>query len=363
MAELHKNLTPETSVIEAGTTAAQTLPTASTIRKELFLDLNGFAMLPQGPATNHLSRIKTSSKRHSKQDEVTGAVTTTYGGLTVYIPKFRDLKLMGWRASTHQLLDFICAKAHQTGYQNIGFAFPLEEYMNLRGIKTVDDARKIVDEDLKTIFYSAITFEDKRGKEYSLLNVHVLDIKGEIENSIVILKFSQTYFDYLKTLPPMPFSSTLWGLNHKLHPHSYFLGRYLHELKNMNSGKANEDLISVQKLFEVCPDLPSKDEVMKGNRNLKARIMRPLIRDLKALKKDFDFDFRLPTNSKKITPTDALNLSFDVFELLYVNIKWKNYPDQTARLEKAKAKKQAAKPRKTSKKKTETKESTSNKNA
>lgn len=311
-----------------------------------------FSTIRQGTATNALTKIKPSTKRNTIIDTITGTATITQGNLSITIPDFTKLK--GFRTSTYQLLDALTVALTETGAKSPAVALSLEEYMKKRGLKDKKEARKQVTDDLETLFNATISFKEKRkkGQEQDFHDIRIIDSKG-IRKGIITVTFGTAFYNILLGYPIMPYPAQLWELNSKRNPNSFYLLRKIAEHKNMNVGKKNEDIIAVKTLLAVAPNLPSYEEVMNTDRAISRRIIEPFERDMDALEDTLTWTY-CHSNNTPLTDEELSSMSYDTFISLLIKIDWKQYPDQTARLErKAERIEQAeqGKKRKTSKKK------------
>lgn len=311
-----------------------------------------FSTIRQGTATNALTKIKPSTKRNTIIDTITGTATITQGNLSITIPDFT--KLTGFRTSTYQLLDALTVALTETGAKSPAVALSLEEYMKKRGLKDKKEARKQVTDDLETLFNATISFKEKRkkGQEQDFHDIRIIDSKG-IRKGIITVTFGTAFYNILLGYPIMPYPAQLWELNSKRNPNSFYLLRKIAEHKNMNVGKKNEDIIAVKTLLAVAPNLPSYEEVMNTDRAISRRIIEPFERDMDALEDTLTWTY-CHSNNTPLTDEELSSMSYDTFISLLIKIDWKQYPDQTARLErKAERIEQAeqGKKRKTSKKK------------
>lgn len=311
-----------------------------------------FSTIRQGIATNTLTKIKPSTKRNTIIDTITGTATITQGNFSITIPDFTKLK--GFRTSTYQLLDALTVALTETGAKSPAVALSLEEYMKKRGLKDKKEARKQVTDDLETLFNATISFKEKRkkGQEQDFHDIRIIDSKG-IRKGIINVTFGTAFYNILLGYPIMPYPAQLWELNSKRNPNSFYLLRKIAEHKNMNVGKKNEDIIAVKTLLAAAPYLPSYEEVMNTDRAISRRIIEPFERDMDALEDTLTWTY-CHSNNTPLTDEELSSMSYDTFISLLIKIDWKQYPDQTARLErKAKRIEQAeqGKKRKTSKKK------------
>ena len=313
-----------------------------------------FSTIRQGTATNALTKVKPSTKKNTVIDPITGTATITQGSLTITIPDFTELT--GFKTSTYQLLDALTVALTETGAKSPVVALSLEEYMAKRGLKDKKEARKQATADLETLFNAKISFKEKRrkGQEQDFHDIRIIDSKG-IRKGIINVSFGTSFYNILLGYPIMPYPAQLWTLNANRNPNSFYLLRKIAEHKNMNVGKKNEDTIAVKTLLAVAPNLPSYEEVMATGRQLNQRIIEPFERDMDALEDTLTWTY-CHSNNSPLTDEELASLSYETFKSLLIKIDWKQYPDQTARLERKAeqiAKAEQGKKKKTTKKKKE----------
>lgn len=309
-------------------------------------------LIATGTATNALTKVKASTKRNTVIDPITGTATITQGNLSITIPDFTELT--GFKTSTYQLLDALTVALTETGAKSPVVALSLEEYMAKRGLKDKKEARKQATDDLETLFNATISFKEKRkkGQEQDFHDIRIIG-SMDIRKGIINVSFGTAFYNILLGYPIMPYPAQLWTLNSKKNPNSYYLLRKIAEHKNMNIGKKNEDIIAVKTLLSVAPNLPSYEEVMATDRAVNRRIIKAFERDMDALEDTLTWTY-CHSNNSPLTDEEIASLSYDTFISLLLKLDWKQYPDQTARLErKAERIEQAeqGKKKKTSKKK------------
>lgn len=316
-----------------------------TVLEEAAIEVLQSGHIRQGTATNTLTKIK-STKRNTKIDPVTHAATIKQGDMVVTIPNWD--KLTGLKTSTHQLLDACTTALTNTGWKRPQVAIRLSDYMQLRGLKDEKEARKQVNADLETLFNTRISFKEKRRSGKSAQNyadMRICDYKG-IKNGVIYFSFGSTFFELMKSYTVMPLQPQLFKLNSKRNPNSYYLLRRLMEHKNMNVGKENEDIISVKTLLEACKDgIPSYEEVMAGNKHVTERIIVPFERDMDALEDTLTWEY-CHTKGAPLSDAELGQMDYTTFSELLILTHWKDYPDQTARLERKQAKIEEAKAKK-----------------
>lgn len=308
-----------------------------------------FSKIRQGTATNALTKFRAIEGKNTTVDNITGSATIKQGDVTLTLSDYRGLENL--RVSTWQLLDIIIERLTKSGTKSPTVNLTLEDYMNKRRLKNRKEAKAQVKADLEILRRASLSWEEKRGKKVvvfafvNLADSGIIKRKGDI-----IFTFGTTFYSSLLSYPVMPYPSQLSALNSKRNPNSYFLLRRISEHKNMNIGKKNEDVIAVKTLLAVASFIPSYEEVMATDRALNRRIIEPFERDMDALDETLTWEY-CHSLGQPLTNTELENLTYDVFKGLLIRTSWKNYPDQTARLEKKAERIEQKKKRKTSKKK------------
>ena len=309
-----------------------------------------FSTIRQGTSTNALTKLRATEGKGLTIDQITGDATIKNGNFILTIPKYEQLT--GLKTSTYQLLDAITVALTESGAKSPTVILPLEEYMKRRGLKDRKEAKTQAKADMEILRGASFSWEERRGKKtesYSFVN---LADSGEIRrNGDIVFTYGTTFYNILLGYPVMPYPAQLQTLNSKRNPNSYYLLRKIAEHKNMNIGKKNEDIIAVKTLLSVAPFLPTYEEVMETGRQLDQRIIKPFERDMDALETTLSWNY-CHSLDQPLTDEELATMSYATFEDLLIHTEWRNYPDQTARLErKAEAVAKAEKKRTTSKKK------------
>lgn len=309
-----------------------------------------FSTIRQGTSTNALTKFRATEGKGLKIDSITGDATIKNGNFILTIPNYAQLA--GLKTSTYQLLDAITVALTESGAKSPTVILPLEEYMKRRGLKDRKEAKTQAKADMEILRGASFSWEEKRGKKtesYSFVN---LADSGEIRrNGDIVFTYGNTFYNILLGYPVMPYPAQLQTLNSKKNPNSYYLLRKIAEHKNMNIGKKNENIIAVKTLLSIAPFLPSYAEVMATDRHLDQRIIKPFERDMDALEATLSWNY-CHSLDQPLTDEELTAMSYSTFEGLLIHTKWRNYPDQTARLErKAEAIAQAQKKKRTTSKK------------
>ena len=132
--------------------------------------------------------------------------------------------------------------------------------------------------------------------------------------------------------------------NSNIYPIARKLSEHYHIYKNRV--KETHNILSVKTLLKVAPEIPSYEEVMKGNRDWRGRIVELLAKNLDLLEEEGVIKWEW-CNAKKIPLTDKqLDIpNYNTFENLYIIFEMLDAPNNTERLEQWK-KKRELKPKK-----------------
>ena len=291
-----------------------------------------FSTIRQGTATNALTKVNSILGRNTVIDQFTGAATVTEGDLTITFPHFESIG--GLKTSTHRLLDAITVALTESGAKSPTVSLSLTEYMEKCGLKDRKEARKQAKEDLETLFDARISYKekDRAGQPGGFADVRICEAKGISRDGIISFKFSDTLYQTLLKSCIMPYPQQLWRLNSKRNPNSYYFLRKIAEHKNMNVGKASEDIIAVKTLLTASPAMPTHRSVAAKDRHFSRSIIEPFERDMNALEDTLVWEY-CHSKGAPLTDEELQNFNYELFKTLLLKITWKQYPDQTARLE------------------------------
>lgn len=342
----------------------KTAPSASPAHKPA---AKPFTAMLNGTATNQLTNINTHANPPIV-DAITNTATIEQGTLKVFIDSYSKLT-GGLRTSTHKLLDtFAVYLTQQNNYRgneehiNPVVTIPLDKYMELCGIpltkSSKDWTRKKVKEDLETLYHISLEWTETSGhKTKDFAKMRLCD-KVAIVRGNIVFSFSLEMARYLTNAYLMQYPMELLKLDER-NPNAYPVGRklLLHNSIDNNKRKGTANILSVKSLLEVCPDIPTYEQVLATGRQLEQRIKIPLENALNSVSTSINLRWEY-CNSKGIPLTDEQLQATDysTFINLYIKFDVAGLPDQTARLE-ARAEetkaKTASRKRTTSKKKTE----------
>lgn len=302
-----------------------------------------FSMIRQTNTVNELARLRPEEGKNLTIDKVTGTATIKTDTFTVNIAQYKDL--VGLTTPVRQTLDLLVIKFTESGSHNPTVFLSLDEFMEKRGLKNRQKARAQMADALDVILKTSMTWNEILGKKtvpYAGVNLADSWVWSNGKKTGAYFTFGATYSVYLGGLPVMSYPLELLKINSKRLPNGFPLSRKIAELKNMNAGKSNEDIISVKTLLNNAPYIPSYDEVMKTDRAVNRRIIDPMERDLNALEA-FSWEYchsnGAPLTEEEIKKYREEGFPYELFENLLIKVTWKEYPDQSERIQRAEERK------------------------
>ena len=286
----------------------------------------GFRMMRQGTGINSFTLQATSKKTYAAVDAITGKATLEFKDIKVLIEEYSRHKPL--TIPTMQLLDFMDIITTENGMKSPKVEFTIAEYMKHRGLSDKKAAREQINTAIEELKSISLEWEEKRGKKtikYAFMNIAD---SGRIERGgKVVFIFGISFFEVLKSCSVMAYPDQLGRINSKRNPNSYNLLRKISVHKNMNVGKKNENILSVETLLSCATALPSYDEVMAGNRNVTERIIEPFQRDMNALAPTLQWEYCKKGSGEALTDSE-IELNYYTFKSLNVRVKWNNYHQQ-----------------------------------
>jgi hypothetical protein len=196
--------------------------------------------------------------------------------------------------SAHKLLDvFILELTQRNDYRGSGnphtaVSIPLRGLLKKFGKpetkSNLDELRKSVKTDLETLYNCSLDWkEDLNGNTTSFENVRLCSHVG-IRNGHILFDFSNSLAHYLNQSYLTQYPRKLLQIDGR-NPIAYRLGRKLSEYGSIlnNRKKGTHNIISVAKLLEAVPDIPSREAVEKKDRHFYRAIQLPLMKGLDAL--------------------------------------------------------------------------------
>lgn len=290
---------------------------------------NGFGIYKQGLLTNAYTSVNKS--KGGDVDKVTGKWTYDGEQFTIELLKGNDLT-----GTTAQLFMFAVMLTTETHCRSKTVSFFLTDYMLERGITDKKEARKQVKKNLKTIAESRVTYEKDNYAFDNYGGINFVD-QYDYSNGTITIVWTDSFFRLLKRYPIRPIHPVVFQINDHKNPNAIYFYNKIAELKNIRIDKENQDenIISVKTLLSAAVAIPNYEDMKRaGNYDYKRRIIEPFERDLNALQDALTWEY-CKAKGKRLTAKERANMDYSMFESLNVLIKWRAYPDQSRRLEKA----------------------------
>lgn len=216
----------------------------------------------------------------------------------------------------------------------------VKDYMEQCGIKDAKEARRQLNEAIRSIYTVNMKFEatvvekDKKGNLRAVkkkFNTRILDAYSEdvrqkpaVQDNAIEVYFQIDLVKYLSHQYILPYHKELLRINGNAHPHAFYLGRKLSLHYNMNQGKPNENYISVEALLEACPKLQTIDEARGGGRHYDQQIKAPFERDMDFLtdeKKILSEWYLCNPKGEKLTEAQLYGMSINEWQRMNVYFK------------------------------------------
>lgn len=238
----------------------------------------------------------------------------TFGDVTVTLTGV-DPKT--FKVSTHKLLDvllilFTQNTTYGTDEPETQVSFAIDEYLRLTNTPVTkssrDKKRKQLNLDLDILYSLSLDYEtpDKQKvrrericTDYQIINSQVVFTF----NSSLARTLVKSYFTALPT--------SLLALPNN-NQNAYYIGKKLAEHSTNRSNRAADrhNILSVKKILEACPSIPTIEEARGTNRNFTARIKNPFVKALDILKDLNIVDWHF-CNAQKVPLTDEQKENFD----------------------------------------------------
>jgi hypothetical protein len=112
----------------------------------------------------------------------------------------------------------------------------------------------------------------------------------------------------------------MYQINGKRNPYSWGLGQKLRQHYEINRAGKNANTLSIKRMIEAAPDLPTYEEVMAKDKHLRQRIITPVERDLDELKRLGvlkSWKYRTP-QGRILDETTVKRMDYDTWLSLYI---------------------------------------------
>ena len=273
-------------------------------------------------------------------DPLTGAAMYRKGDLDLTIEHAEYVRA-DISVQTHKLFDvLVLALGAQNTYRcptsklKTQVAISLDEYLALcakpRTKASKDELRKAVSKDLDILYRISIEWYELRGgKTQHFLKMRLFDRIGII-NGYIVVNFTSQMAEYLTHAYVTQYPLALLTVDGRQRA-AYYAGKKLayHYGLRQNQKKGSQNCISVSKLLEAIPEIPSIDVINKTDTGHWARRIRiPLERALNALiQKGVLTCWKYCLSGKQEIPDfEKYSVSYAEFNKLYIHFELKDYP-------------------------------------
>ena len=162
----------------------------------------------------------------------------------------------------------------------------LDEYMERCNITSRTQARKQLNEAIKTLTYDLKLswYDEKQKFFYNRCSIfkEVINMNSPIVNSRAVIQFDYDFSKGLSYGYIMPVNEKILSLDIRRYPSALPLAIKILQHKSMNKGKMNEDIISTKTLLKATSEIP-KYESLTSKSGLSRKIITPLINALEEL--------------------------------------------------------------------------------
>lgn len=277
--------------------------------KEIENVIAQYLKLPQSTHTNSLAHKLTTRISNPAQLDLNGRGTIADKDFKLYIEGY-DRLVNGANTSAVKFFDAAvmnCSKNHDSLAR-----IPLNEYMELRGLKDEKEARKQIKSDMEVL--KAIKFDYKgTGKRKSdWLSISLYGGRDGIYKGVIEFMFSKDFYASIPENQFMFMPREYFSTRDKYNPHTSYFIRRIAEHKRMNLGKTNENIIGVETLINSSPLFPKYEDVKYRFTQF---ILTPFEKDMDVIKSiKWHYSGEQPT-------------SYNEFIDSSVVITWVDYPD------------------------------------
>ena len=299
-----------------------------------------FASFYQGQITNSVTAISKKSK-HEVDPETQAWLfpVEELGGGKVVLENADKNELT---LSSAKLLDTItlvltgilpygASDEKLSGYLDL--ELDVYKYMKFCGLQDKNQTVKQMKKDLEALFNASTTAKIIRhvGKKEveEVQDIRFIDEKphGQIRDTAKI-HIALSFARYLthNQIMQYPLKILLSSKN----PNTYYIGKRLAELFNMNQGKTNEDSINIENLLKFTPNIPTLEEEKGKGRHYRERCIQPLENTLDELQQiGFLSEWYFMKADKQMIPNEELHawsVGYNDWKQLYVHFVTKDYP-------------------------------------
>ncbi len=277
-----------------------------------------YTITPNAPANSELARQHMRLSPETMPN-MAGERTIDLGHLKITQERARKgyelanitLLKTGITPQAQMLLDIMMAAMSETGGRII--SFPIREYMESRGLKDQKEAKAQVDSIFREL--SRYVYHEPLGpRPYLRISLHA---GSEIRHGIGCFTFTDVFQEMVKDYPPLFLPKKAFLGDLRKSPNRYHIIRRIAEHIGRNLEKPNEKVISVAKLIEACPGIPTYEEVSRDEgKRFTQLIAEPFLRDLDAARDTYHITITAekgrpapePRNGKAYTYEELIDL-------------------------------------------------------
>ena len=289
--------------------------------------ISDFYLILQGKVTNLLPTIQTKNQKAGGQRNV----SISKSNYKFTIKEYDELK-NGIPTYVYQFFDCLLLHFTSTGSKSAQIRLPLKDYMEMRGLKNIKEARQNVLDSmsiLKKIEYNV--FENTRGKKPKWSGtISLFGGTGIIRNGIIQFNFNEDFYKTLCQYHTMEVSYQALQLNTHKNPNSYHFLKYISLNYRINEGKQRQNTITIRALTEKSPALPSFDDVAQSDRAFNRRIVQATFRDLDILQ---SISYTVVSADDDDITDKKYDLSYEDFITSKIVIDYSAWPTHTDRIE------------------------------
>lgn len=233
----------------------------------------------------------------------------------------------------------------------------LDNYMKLTQTKDKKTARKTIETACDRLYEISFVTTVKQGKDIKTYKGRLFQSQlTKQRGGIYEMEFSNDFLRYCATTTPAVFHPAMYLIDGNKYRYGWSIIQKLRMYYEINRGREQAARLSVSKLLEAVPDIPTYEEVMQGDKHTDRRIISPVEKTLDewqrlGVLKSWEY-----SNAKglPLTGKQTENMDYDTWSKLYIAFEL-NLPPQDQYIEQhqkriAKAKERAAKIKTVSKK-------------
>ena len=298
-----------------------------------------YSPMLHGVATTLFAQIITASTPPDI-DLLTGAAKYQKGDLHLTVDRAEDVGV-NISVQTHKLFDvLVLALGSQNTYRcpsskiKTQVMISLDEYLALcskpRTKASKDELRKVVSKELDLLYHISVEwYELRKGETRHFIKTRLCDQAGII-NGYITVNFTTQMAEYLTHAYVTQYPLALLAVDGRQRA-AYYAGKKLafHYGLRQNRKKGSYNCISVSKLLEAIPEIPSINVVKETDSGHWARrIKLPLERALDALVKNGVLDMwkYCLAGKQKIEGTNFTCISYEEFSKLYIHFELCDFP-------------------------------------